>query len=83
MNQFGVRVLKFTVSLLIIKGKNLIYKNSFDSLDKLPSITFRYEFDGISMRYSPSSGSMTTLVISILAIIGGIFAVSNLGSKIL
>jgi hypothetical protein len=45
-------------------------------------IEFKYEFDPVSMKYTNNRRSLTGFVVSLLAIIGGIFATSTLADKI-
>jgi hypothetical protein len=46
-------------------------------------VEFKYEFDAITMQYSSRSRSLGSFLVSLLAIIGGVFAVSNLFSTLL
>ena len=41
-----------------------------------PAVTFYYSFDPITMKYEPKKPYYNSLIISICAIIGGVFAVS-------
>jgi len=45
-------------------------------------IEFKYEFDPISMRYTDGRRSLSKFIVSLLAIIGGIFATSTLLDKL-
>jgi len=46
-------------------------------------IEFKYEFDPISMRYTDGRKSLTNFIVSLLAIIGGMFATSSLLDRII
>lgn len=50
---------------------------------QIPAVSFKYEFDPISMRYYWKNASFTSLFISIFGIVGGVFAFSKLFNSIL
>lgn len=41
------------------------------------AVTFKYEFDPISMRYISKHGNLVEFIVSICAIIGGVFSLSR------
>jgi hypothetical protein len=50
--------------------------------NRLPSLVFKYEFDAITMSFRTRHTNLTSLFVSICAIVGGVFAVSTMTSRV-
>ena len=64
-------------------GKQQFYESSFTELNidrdpQVPKVKFKYDFDPISIRYKKKRSNIFELIISLCAIIGGLFAFSNM-----
>ena len=44
---------------------------------EVPSVTFKYEFDPITMKYYWKNHTWQKMIVSLCAIVGGVFALSN------
>jgi len=66
-----------------IWGKQPFYEYSFTELNvdrdpTVPLVQFKYDFDPISIRYKKKRSTLTELIISLCAIVGGLFAFSTM-----